>query len=173
MKLHTRKWGCALGITLLIAVPVACAVLIGQAIRKPATSEDMVRALPLFPGASHVKYGVPNEPGSFSPLGDVAQVQFRSNDTPDAVLDFYSDSLSHDGWASRGAMLHPGQFFRSESYFSGLSLSGHAPWIALDRGNILQMAAVSASRVKENGEEFTEVTIELISGPPTILYYSP
>lgn len=99
-NLRPRKWGCALGITLLTAVVIVCALLLGAALTRPKSAQDMLRSMPLFPGASHVEYDLFDRSARTNWEGDAAQVAYQVNEQPEAVVAFYVDKLIRDGWYS-------------------------------------------------------------------------
>ena len=159
MNLRTRKWGCALGITLLIAVPVALAVSIGSALTGPASAQDTLRAIPLFPGASQVVYTRPDNFIAPGPVDDFARKVYLVQDPPNDVSDYYTGILPSRGWTSPAGM--PWRYSKSQTYVSGLRLNEHAPWVHIHEGVITNHVVVQAGRVERNGVQLTEVTLEL------------
>jgi hypothetical protein len=162
MRLRTRKWGCALGITLLIAVPAALAVWIGPAVTGPASVQDTLRAVPLSPGASQPVYTRPGELNWTVKGGDVAGMTYQVNDPPDAVKDFYNSNLPSHGWDSSGGTQDPAAYFKNEEYVSGLGVNDNVPWIHMQLGIARNSLFVQADQVEKDGGELTEVKVELI-----------
>lgn len=160
MGLRTRKRGYALGIVLMIAVVVACAVWIGQSLERPTSAQDMLRSIPLFPGARGTQYATLEEPSWASWNGETARVVYRVDDPPQSVLDFYSDNLTRGGWETVERGRQRWEFYKIDGFISGFSLKGDAPWIIIEQERLQRRAYVIVYRLENNGEEFSEVMIE-------------
>jgi hypothetical protein len=162
VNLRTRKWGCALGITLLTAVVIALAAWFGQGLAGPASAQDTLRAIPLSPGASQPVYTRPGELNWTVKGGDVAGMTYQVNDPPDDVRDFYNSNLPSRGWDSFGGTQDPAAYFKHEEYVSGLGVTESAPWIHMQLGIARNSLFVQAERVERDGVELTEVNVKLI-----------
>jgi hypothetical protein len=165
MALGTRKWGCALGITLLIAVPVALAVWLGQSLMKPRSATDVMRSMPMYSGARDVTYtdtgGTNRNPMHYS----LATVMYLVSAAPQDVLTFYRDRLAHEGWAEPTVDPTPLTVWKKMPYLSGFRLGGRIPWIRPEYDQISCEAHVEAEQVVRNGETFTQVTIAVMTLP--------
>jgi len=133
----------------------------------------MLRAIPIFPGATHAAYGLPRTSGTLTYEGDVAQVAYRVTDPPDSVLAFYSNNLTRSGWTTRDSGTYSASFRRDDTYFSGFALGPQAPWISIDEGITRKVGLITAYRVERNGQEITEVTVVLVSNAKSTIRYLP
>ena len=164
-KLRTRKWGCALGIALLIAVVIMAVgitstVLLGQSSTRPLTAEEMLRSLPLYPGAG-LTSSTSREGSLWHNMnGATTRAEYQVNDTTEAVIDFYSDRLVRDGWqGGRGSSINELSYFRPSSTYRNLTLSDRPPWIKNEKIEVLYMLRVGANQVYGN-EGVAEFDIE-------------
>jgi hypothetical protein len=162
MRLRTRKWGCALGITLLSAVVIALAVWLGQSLMRSTSAQATLRAVPLYPGVSQAVYTRPDDLSQYVTDGDVARMAYTVKDPPDAVNDYYAGILPSRGWIARSGMQYPGVYDKYQRYVSGLSLSENAPWVQMQEGEIRSILAVLALPVEKNGAKLTEVRVQLV-----------
>jgi hypothetical protein len=162
-KLRTRKWGCALGITLLIAVPVVLAVWLGQMLMRDASTLGILREMPMYRGAQGAEYTWTASTSNDPMDGAFARLVYHVNDIPEFVEEFYEDMLPRDGW-TRDA-LYPAQlsFHKIEYYPSGLYFEGSPPWVGQRSRPILCSAHITALEKVQRGERYTEVTVQLIT----------
>lgn len=165
-KLRTRKWGCALGITLLIAVPVALAVWLGQMLMKPRTVDEVLRAIPLYPGARDAQYdSAPGPPQPYS-RHDWASVKYSVDVEARRVLSFCDDTLRRDHWEG---LPQEGDFFwlgRAEYPFESIWFGGPAPWVHARQGYVFYRASVSAENRRSNGRRWAQVSVSVSQYPP-------
>jgi hypothetical protein len=164
MALRTRKWGYALSITLLIAAPVVLAVWIGQALMKPRTMDDVLRAIPLYADARELRYTSGAETNKYGIDDAAARVDYRVDSTAFEVLRFYQDKLTSAGWLSRG----PGNdlfldqeltLYNRASYFDGFWFGGDAPWIHVLQHTLTYGAHIQAIDERRDGRWITVITI--------------
>jgi hypothetical protein len=148
-------------ITLLIAIPVALAVWLGPGLMRPASAQDELRAIPLYPGAIHVIYETPDDFSRQGPNGKSARVTYVTKDSADAVRKFYARSLPGHGWNSTSGGQDQEVYFKRHRYFTGLRLREHAPWVTIEEGEVMSMLRLQTMRTKINGVEHTNVTVQL------------
>jgi hypothetical protein len=176
MRLRTRKWGCALGITLLIAVPVALAVWLGQTLIRPRTMEDLLRDFPLYTGAHDIKYGPVTDEYRFKVrhhyaiVDGAAQLDYHVDGTALEVINFYADTMPYKGWIS-----YPFQdptysdhtlLIDSKSrYLDGLWFGKDAPWVHVRQSTEYHHALIEADDDWRDGRWVTEITIVVDAWP--------
>ena len=166
MALRTRTWSCALGIALRIAVPVAFALWIGMVLLKPRTVDNILRAIPMYPGAHDVDYrSAPGSPQDYRHT-DWARMEYSVQDAVSRVITFYDDTLRRDGW--EGLPREGDSFWlgRTEYPFEGIWFGGPAPWIHARQGYAFYRVSVSADDRWSDGQRWTRVSISLSQHPP-------
>jgi hypothetical protein len=174
-SLRTRKWGCALGITLLIAVPVA----LGQALIRPRTMEVLLRDFPLYSGARDIKYSSVTDEyrdkvrGDYVIDADAAQLAYRVDGTAFEVINFYADKMPYKGWISspfQGPTYSGPRLLldSKSSYFDGLRFEKDAPWIHVQQRIHYHHALIEADEVRRDGRWITEITVVVGAWPAPV-----
>jgi hypothetical protein len=161
MRLRTRKWGCALGITLLVPMAIMSATLVDQAAPRPMTPEDMLRTIPIYPGSRLVSFTSSDELVMDNMHADSAKAVYRVNGQPEPVMDYYAGKMVQDGWR-RGLMLGyiPLDFTREGSAYSEVALDGQPPWIRIRDIEPTYYADVWVSEVLTSNHTLTEFYLE-------------
>jgi hypothetical protein len=167
VNLFTGNRKRVLGVTLLIAGPVVAALLLGVTLMRNRSPENVLRVIPLFPGARDARYATLQEPSWADWQGETAQVVYRVDEPPQAVFDFYSENLTHGDWQTSERRRQRLEFAKIDGNASGISLKGEAPWFQITHDRVRRMATVIVYRLERNGQEFTEVTLEFT---PTAYY---
>lgn len=158
----TGKRRRALGIALLLALPMTCGVLFGTHLVQPRSEMDILRAMPTYPGARDVNYRLAAKLADSDPLINQLNVlTYRVSDPPEAVLDFYKMKYIGDGAADQFPNLRTLAVQRTENVFTGFQLEDRPPWIGAQYRPVACDARISAEEIVRNGEKFTEVTVEL------------
>ena len=166
MRLRIRKWGCALGITLLIAiiaVPVTFALLFRQPEKPPLSAVEILRALPIYPGAQETAFTSTDRPSWGSPGDTEATAFYRITDRPQAVIDFYADHLSRSGWQPGNQHSSDKVSFLRGNTHTQLILDGQPPWIRLQDTSIQHHVFVMAYPLDPNSGGGTEVRVGTVT----------
>jgi hypothetical protein len=164
MRLRTRKWGCALGLTLLITVPVGLAVWIWQALSVPTapdSPEAMVRSWPLYPTARdasyHTTYSIPSDPWRES----TSWVTFRVSGPSQPIIDFYANRLMEEGWEPYIVWTH---LKKTLEIPDGIRFGERPPWLRRayrEVGCEVIVQTEELPEVLDERKKYTRVTVTL------------
>ena len=160
MALRTRQWGCALGITLLIAVPVVLAVWLGQVLtRTDRLVNDVLQNLPVYRGAYDARYDFAPDFGRRFGYSGWEKLEYRVDEESQRVLDYYREVLSSEGWAEVHPYGYPLSAAKFHHYVNGLRFQERPPWIHVKYGSIPLGTYIEAQDKRSNGRSWSEVTI--------------